>query len=84
MAESEELEPQDVAREILVFGLRRLEGIDLEEFAHRTGFPVDELVGDPLRRHIQNNLLELVDNRLRLTREGLFVSDGIWPDFLRC
>ena len=50
VAESETLAPEDRAREALVFGLRRLEGVDRREFFERTGFEVDALVGEPLRR----------------------------------
>lgn len=83
VAESEELEPADAARERLVFGMRRLEGIDVEEFAKETGFDVVSLVEAKLDFHIDGGRLTLDETRLRLTREGLMVSDAIWADFLR-
>lgn len=82
-AESETLAPADRAREALVLGLRRLEGIDRRAFQLRTGFDADELVGPALRRFVGLGLLSDVAGRLRLTRDGLFVSDSIWPAFLR-
>jgi oxygen-independent coproporphyrinogen-3 oxidase len=83
VAESERLSAEDRARERLVFGLRRLEGVDLQRFEQATGFSVLELVGQPLERFRQLRLLELTANHLRLTRAGLMVSDALWPDFLR-
>lgn len=84
VAEAEELGPEDAARERLVFALRRLEGIDVAEFAAATGgFTVEQLGGDALPRLIDRGLLALSDNRLRLTRAGLLISDAIWPEFLR-
>jgi oxygen-independent coproporphyrinogen-3 oxidase len=83
VAESETLKPADRARELLVFALRRLEGIERQWFAARTGFEIDELVGDPLGRFVEQGLLADDGTRIRLTREGLFVSDAIWPHFLR-
>jgi oxygen-independent coproporphyrinogen-3 oxidase len=83
VAEAEELSPEDRAREMLVLGLRRLEGISREVFARSTGFDVEQLVGGALSRHLSHGLLENSGDRLRLTRAGLFVSDAIWPDFLR-
>ena len=83
VAESEQLAPEDAARERLVFALRRLEGIDTADFANATGFAVEQLGGDALRRMIELGFLELSAGRLRLTRRGLLISDAIWPEFLR-
>lgn len=83
VAEAEELSPDDRAREALVLGLRRMAGVERADFAHRTGFDLDALAGVDLREHISAG--RLIDDvlRIRLTREGLFVSDAIWPDILR-
>jgi oxygen-independent coproporphyrinogen-3 oxidase len=83
VAESETLRPADRARELFVFGLRRLEGIDRPSFAARSGFEIDELVGQPLARYVELGLLVDDGRRVRLSREGLLVSDAIWPHFLR-
>ncbi len=83
VAESEQLGPEDAARERLVFALRRLEGINTAEFAAATGYAVEQLGGDALPRLIEDGLLSLDGKRLKLTRQGLLVSDAIWPQFLR-
>jgi oxygen-independent coproporphyrinogen-3 oxidase len=83
VAEREQLDPEDRARELLVFGLRRIEGIDRRWFAARTGFDLDALASEPLGKHVALGLLADDGERVRLTREGLFVSDAIWPTFLR-
>jgi len=83
IAESELLEPEDRARERLVFSLRRLEGIDRESFTASTGYEIDQLVGQKLADFVSHRLLTDDGQRVRLTREGLFVSDSIWPHFLR-
>jgi len=83
VAESETLEPRDRARERLVFALRRLEGIERPAFAAETGFEIDELVGSVLPDFIARGLLADDGTRLKLTREGLFVSDALWSRFLR-
>jgi putative oxygen-independent coproporphyrinogen III oxidase len=82
VAESEQLAPEDAARERLVFALRRLEGIDVDQFAAATGFRVEQLGGAALPRLIEQRLLDFTSGRLRLTRAGLLVSDAIWPEFL--
>jgi oxygen-independent coproporphyrinogen-3 oxidase len=82
VAEWERLEPEDAARERLVFGLRRLEGVDASDFAHATGFSIEQLVGGALPRFLDQGLLEWNGTKLRLTRPGVLVSDAIWPAFL--
>jgi oxygen-independent coproporphyrinogen-3 oxidase len=83
VAESEQLEPEDAARERLVFALRRIEGIDKQEFLAETGFRVHDLGGPALERFVAWGLLEDTPQTLRLTRDGLVVSDALWPEFLR-
>jgi oxygen-independent coproporphyrinogen III oxidase len=83
VAESEQLESEDAARERLVFALRRLEGINCHEFAAATGYSPQQLGGEALQRLTDLGLLDLTNERLRLTRHGLLVSDAIWPEFLR-
>jgi len=83
VAESESLPDEDVARERLVFGLRRMQGVDRVGFAAETGFELDGLVGDELRRLLQQGFLQEQAGHLRLTRAGLLISDAIWPQLLR-
>jgi oxygen-independent coproporphyrinogen-3 oxidase len=83
VAESEQLEPEDAARERLVFGLRRMQGIDFADFAATTGFAVEELCGEAIERHTRLGFLRIDGGKLMLTRAGLLVSDALWPDFLR-
>jgi oxygen-independent coproporphyrinogen-3 oxidase len=82
VAEQETLPPADAARETLVFGLRRLEGVRRDWFARHSGFEPDALVGESLRKYVQLGMLADDGTTIRLTRAGLFVSDAIWPDFL--
>lgn len=82
VVESDELSEKEKAHEFLVFGLRRLTGIDIDSFASRTGYPIDDLVGDNLSWLCTEGLLDRDEQTLRLTRKGLLVSDSIWPYLL--
>ncbi len=82
VAERECLDAEDKARELLVFGLRRLEGVRRDWFLDKTGFALEALVGGALVQFADQGLLEDDGERVRLTREGLFVSDALWPKFL--
>ncbi len=78
----EKLEPEPAARERLVFGLRRLAGVDAGAFEIATGFSVERLGGEKLERWIADGLLVRDGQTLRLTRSGLMISDSLWPDLL--
>ena len=81
-ADRECLDPRRRAREFLVFSLRRLEGIAREEFHERTGEPLDSLVGKAIARFVELGLLADDGHTVRLTREGLLISDSLWPELL--
>jgi oxygen-independent coproporphyrinogen III oxidase len=82
VAEREELSTEARARELLVFGLRRIEGVSRTAFHERTGIAIDELVALALKKFVGLGLLSDDGERICLTREGLFVSDSIWPEML--
>ncbi len=82
VAEVEILSPESAARERLVLGLRRLEGVRRSSFAAQSGFEMDELVGPALQRFVELGLLIDKQDLIRLTRKGLLVSDAMWADFL--
>lgn len=81
-AEREQLSKEGRARELLVFSLRRLAGISRELFRARTEFEIDELAAIPIRKFVDLGLLADNGEQICLTREGLFVSDAMWPEFL--
>ncbi len=83
VAESETLSPEEQAREKLVLGMRTMEGVSPTALEQDTGFSLDQLAGAAVQRFKEWNLLTIANGRLRLTREGLLVSDSLWPDFLR-
>jgi oxygen-independent coproporphyrinogen-3 oxidase len=82
IAEEETLSDEDRAREHLVFALRRLEGITRSDFTDRTGFDLDALAGHAIARFVELGMLADDGERVRLTREGLLVSDSLWPELL--
>ncbi|TWT47777.1 radical SAM family heme chaperone HemW [Botrimarina hoheduenensis] len=82
VAERETLSPEARARERMVFGLRRLEGLRRAEFRSAAGYSLDELAGETLARLVGHALLCDDGEVVRLTRRGLLVSDAIWPELL--
>jgi len=82
VAESEVLSPNAKARELFVFAMRRLEGVQRDWFAAQSDFALDELLGEMIRRHLSLGLLADDGERVRLTHAGLLVSDALWGEYL--
>ncbi len=70
-----------IACETAVLNLRRLEGVDLQQFTERTGYDLTELFADEIEEHRNTGMLEVADGRIRLTRQALPVADRVLSDF---
>jgi oxygen-independent coproporphyrinogen-3 oxidase len=77
------MEDEDAARERLVVGLRRRAGIDRAAFRATSGHDVDRLAGPAIARWVGQGLATDDGAAVRLTREGLLVSDALWAEVLR-
>jgi len=82
IGDRERLTPKQEAREAMMLGLRLRQGIDLSVFKSRYGESPRELSPDAYETHTSTGLLEVADDRLRLTREGCCVADSVVGDFL--
>ncbi len=82
VAETEDLDDTTLARERMVFGLRRLQGVSLLEFEDETGLEPWHLFGSALPWMVDEGLLTVVDGVLKMTPAGLLVSDSLWPQLL--
>jgi oxygen-independent coproporphyrinogen-3 oxidase len=81
--QSDTLDPRDRAFETAAVQLRRADGIDRERFREQTGFALDELMGERLRRLVEGGLLTDDGRMVRLTPQGKFVADGVVEDLLK-
>lgn len=82
VGESEQISEEERARELLILGLRRCEGICRKDFRNRTGYDVDQLAGDMIVRHCLYGLLEDDNQHVRFTREGRFLADYVIVDLM--
>jgi oxygen-independent coproporphyrinogen-3 oxidase len=80
--ETEWPDDESRARERLVFGLRRIEGIERQRFLAETGFDLLALGAEPLGRFLAAGYLTWRGQALALTREGLLISDSLWPELI--
>jgi oxygen-independent coproporphyrinogen-3 oxidase len=51
-------------------------------FKAATDYDLDDLAAQPIGRFVELGLLSDDGVRVKLTREGLFLSDALWPDLL--
>ncbi|GHU72811.1 hypothetical protein FACS189413_16430 [Bacteroidia bacterium] len=59
-----------------------MQGINLNELVQKFGKIQQNNCLQQSQKHLNNNLLEIKDDYLRLTRSGIFVSDGIMCDLM--
>ncbi len=78
----EKLEPEAKARETLVMSLRLLDGVLREDFRGATGFDYRALRGGEIDRLVGLGMLKDDGSCLRLTEEGLFVSDSVFAELV--
>jgi oxygen-independent coproporphyrinogen-3 oxidase len=75
--QSEELSPEERARETMAVQLRRKEGIDRAAFLTQTGHDLDALAGPAIAHHVELGLLADDGRRVFLTRRGKYVADAV-------
>jgi oxygen-independent coproporphyrinogen-3 oxidase len=80
--EAEELTGIALAGEMIMLGLRMLEGLDPVVVQRRTGVDISQACAGTLRELADRQLVEAKGNRIALTRAGLLVADGIIADLL--
>ena len=77
VAESEVLEANGLAKDLIVFGLRRLEGVRLNDFEQATGVSLSSFLGELADMLCDQGLLFINHDVCRLTDAGLMVYDSI-------
>jgi oxygen-independent coproporphyrinogen-3 oxidase len=79
--QSEELQPEERARETMGQNLRRAEGISRTEFRQQTGFDLDALAGPTICTFVASGHLHDDGQRVYLTRAGKCVADHVIQHF---
>lgn len=80
--ETECLTAAERANEQVMVSLRTREGIDLRDFALRHGETALQSIMTEAAPFLRQNLLQLSNGRLSLTREGIFVSDMVMSQLM--
>lgn len=80
--EIEELDITTQYNDFVITSLRTMWGLPLKEVEEKFGTELRQYCYKNAQKHIKNNKLELSDDSLYLTKEGIFISDGIMSDLL--
>jgi len=72
----------DAASEFIFLGLRLNEGIELNEYRTRFGTTLVDKYAREISRLLETELIELSDDRLRLTRKGMLFSNEVFAEFV--
>jgi oxygen-independent coproporphyrinogen-3 oxidase len=80
--ESTCLTREEQVSETVFLGLRLIRGLDLQAFAQRFGQPLEEIFGEQLDKFRRLGLIEIAENRLRLTEQGLPLANEVFAAFV--
>lgn len=80
--ETEYLSLSEKYNETVLTGLRTMWGLDLRELITRFGDEFYRYCLQNAQKYLDRNLLKTEDDRLKLTRDGIFISDGIMSDLM--
>lgn len=68
--------------EFMFMGLRKIEGIKIDDFEKKFKKKVIEVYGEVIKKHINKDLLEMNSERIKLTPKGIELSNIVMSDFL--
>jgi oxygen-independent coproporphyrinogen-3 oxidase len=80
--ETESLSKEERYNEFILTGLRTVWGVDLQLLEKRFGQELRRYAIDNAQKFIDAGLLTVEKNVLKLSREGLFISDGIMSELM--
>ena len=80
--EIEMIDEKMAYNDFVITRMRTMKGINLDELQSLFGEETKAHFLLEAQKHILNQSLELTDNHIRLTRKGIFISDGVMSDLM--
>ncbi len=82
-AELAEINPEQFARERAAFGIRMIEGIDIEAIEKETGFALGSVCRNAIVQSVEDGLLvQPTPSRIKLSERGILFADTVASRFL--
>ena len=78
----EHLSQKEQMEEEMFLGLRKKSGVSMVRFEEKFGRSFDELYGEIVRDLVQQGLMQIEGDRVRMTKRGLFLGDTVAERFI--
>ena len=78
----EKLSLNDRMAEYMFLGMRMMSGVSISMFRQLFGTDMMNVYKEPIDKHIKEGLLYMGNDRLRLTKKGIDLSNYVFCDFL--
>lgn len=78
----EEQDIEDMKKEYMLLGLRKLEGVSISKFKKKFGENPIYLFRNELQRLVEENLIIIDLDNIRLTNKGLDLANLVWEEFV--
>lgn len=72
----------DMEKEFMMLGLRKLDGVSISKFEQKFGENPIYLFRNELQKLVEEDLLEIDLDDIRLTRKGLDLANLVWEEFV--
>ena len=78
----EQLSQKEQMEEEMFLGLRKKSGVSMARFEEKFGRSFEGLYGEIVRDLVQQGLMQIDGNRVRMTKRGLFLGDTVAERFI--
>lgn len=79
---SHEVPHKEQMEEEMFLGLRKTAGVSLEHFNEKFGIRMESVYGDILKKELASQNLVIENGRVKLTRQGRFIGNNVFEQFL--
>ena len=73
---------EDMQKEYMLLGLRKIKGISVQEFKNKFGENPIFLFRNELSKLVEEDLLEVDGDIIKLTNKGLDLANQVWQEFI--
>lgn len=80
--EVEQISLKDAMEEFMFLGLRMCEGVSFTKFEQSFGVPMRQVYGKVIDKLLEEKVIIIENDRLRLTEYGLDVSNAVFTEFI--
>ncbi len=73
---------EDMKKEYMLLGLRKIEGVSIQKFKNKFGENPIFLFENELNKLVEENLLIIDGDKIKLTNKGLDLANLVWEEFV--